>query len=46
MGGNVFEQQTHNASVSQLDLLDTFYSFLDEAARKDISNLKQFVIGQ
>ena len=46
VSGKLFEQQTHNASVSQLDLLDTFYSFLDEAARKDISNLKQFVIGQ
>ncbi len=46
VSGKLFEQQTHNASVSQLDLLDTFCSFLDEAARKDISNLKQFVIGQ
>ncbi|MBO4659386.1 MAG: hypothetical protein J5637_07170 [Prevotella sp.] len=45
VSGKLFEQQTHNASVSQLDLLDSFRSFLDEAERKDVSNLKQFVVG-
>ncbi len=45
MSGKLYEQQTRNASLSQLDLLDSFHSFLKEAARKDVSNLRQFVTG-
>lgn len=45
MSGRLYEQQTHNASLSQLDLLESFDSFLREARRKDISNLRQYVVG-
>lgn len=44
MSGKLYEQQTRNASLSQLDLLDSFYGFLEEAKRKDLSNLRQFVV--
>ena len=46
MSGRLYEQQTQNASISQLDLLDAFHSFLDEARRKDESNLRQYVLGE
>jgi hypothetical protein len=42
VSGTLFEQQTHNAVLSQLDLLDTFRSFLVEGAEKDLSNMRQF----
>ena len=42
VSGTLFEQQTHNATLSQLDLLDTFRSFLVEGAEKDLSNMRQF----
>ena len=42
MSGKLYEQQARNATLSQLDLLDTFYGFLREACQKDISNLRQF----
>lgn len=44
MSGKLYEQQTHNASLSQLDLLESFGSFLREARRKDLSNLRQYVV--
>ncbi|MBR6180650.1 MAG: hypothetical protein IKQ77_05500 [Prevotella sp.] len=42
VSGTLYEQQTRNATLSQLDLLDTFRNFLLEGARKDISNIQQF----
>ncbi len=38
----LYEQQTHNATLSQLDLLDTFRCFIDEGRQKDLSNIRQF----
>lgn len=42
VSGTLFEQQTRNATLSQLDLLDTFRSFVLDGAYKDISNIRQF----
>ena len=42
VSGTLYEQQTRNATLSQLDLLDTFRNFLLESARKDLSNIQQF----
>lgn len=42
VSGILYEQQTRNATLSQLDLLDTFRNFLLEGAQKDLSNIQQF----
>ncbi len=42
VSGTLYEQQTHNAALSQLDLLDTFRQFITEGRQKDISNIRQF----
>ena len=42
VSGTLYEQQTRNSTLSQLDLLDTFRNFLMEGARKDLSNIQQF----
>ena len=42
VSGTLYEQQTHNATLSQLDLLDTFNTFLDEGEKIDVSNIRQF----
>ena len=46
VSGTLYEQQTHNAALSQLDLLDTFRNFIKEGASKDISNILQFYTDQ
>ena len=46
VSGTLYEQQTRNATLSQLDLLDTFRNFLLEGARKDLSNIQQFYSGK
>ncbi len=46
VSGTLFEQQTHNATLSQLDLLDTFHSFLVEGAEKDLSLMRQYYTRQ
>ena len=42
VSGTLYEQQTHNATLSQLDLLDTYRQFILEGKQKDISNIRQF----
>ena len=42
VSGKLFEQQTRNATLSQLDLLDTFRNFLREGTEKDVANILQF----
>ena len=42
VSGTLYEQQTHNSALSQLDMLDTFRHFITEGMRKDISNVQQF----
>ena len=42
VSGTLYEQQTHNSALSQLDLLDSFRHFLTEGRRKDMSNVQQF----
>ena len=41
VSGTLFQQQTHNAMLSQLDLLDTFRDFILDGACKDMSNILQ-----
>ena len=43
VSGKLFEQQTQNATLSQLDLLDTFRNFIREGAEKDVANILQFI---
>ena len=42
VSGNLYEMQTHNASLSLLDLLDSFRHFISEATMKDVRNIQQF----
>ena len=42
VSGKLFEQQTHNATLSQLDLLDTFRHFIHDGMKKELSLLQQF----
>ena len=42
VSGKLYEQQTRNATLAQLDLLDTFHNFIREGVAKDISNIQQF----
>lgn len=37
-----FQQQTQNATMSLLDLLESFSSFVVDAAYKDVKNMQQF----
>lgn len=38
----LYQQQTQNATTSLLDLFDTFSSFIQDGARKDVKNIQQF----
>ena len=40
--GALYAQQTQNATMSLLDLLDSFSSFVKDSAYKDIKNIQQF----
>ena len=40
--GTLYAQQTQNATTSLLDLLESFSSFIIEAAYKDVKNIQQF----
>lgn len=40
--GTLYAQQTQNATTSLLDILDTFSSFIVDAAYKDVKNIQQF----
>jgi len=40
--GSLFAQQTQNATMSLLDLLETFSEFIVEGAIKDVKNMQQF----
>ena len=42
MSAALYNQQTQNATVSLLDLLDTFSEFTRDAAYKDVKNIQQF----
>ena len=42
VSGTLYEQQTRNATLSQLDLLDSFRRFLHDGAYKDVCNILQF----
>lgn len=39
---SLYQQQTQNATTSLLDLLDSFSSFVKDAALKDVKNMQQF----
>jgi len=41
ISGTLYEQQTHNASLSQLDLLDSFRHFVRDGLYKEMLNLQQ-----
>ena len=38
----LYNQQTQNATTSLLDILDSFSSFVKDAAMKDVKNMQQF----
>lgn len=40
--GSLYQQQTQNATMSLLDLMDSFSSFVIDAAYKDVKNMQQF----
>lgn len=40
--GVLYQQQAQNATITLLDILDTFDSFIRECAYKDVENIKQF----
>lgn len=42
MSASLYSQQTQNATISLLDVLDTFSNFICEGASKDVDNIKQF----
>ena len=42
MSAALYNQQTQNATISLLDLLDTFSEFVRDAAYKDVKNIQQF----
>ena len=44
VSGVLYEQQTRNATLSQLDLLDTFRNFIREGMKKDVSNIRQHAL--
>ena len=39
--GTLFKQQTHNATTSLADIIDTFVAFLTDGAYKDLDNIRQ-----
>lgn len=42
ISGNLYAQQTQNATTSLLDLLDSFSGFVIDGAYKDVKNMQQF----
>ncbi len=42
MSASLYHQQTQNATVSLQDVLDTYQSFQEEGARKDVKNIQQY----
>ena len=40
--GTLYAQQTHNATTSLLDLLETYSTFVVDGAYKDLKNIQQF----
>lgn len=40
--GTLYAQQTHNATTSLLDLLETYSTFVVDSAYKDLKNIQQF----
>ena len=46
MSAALYSQQTQNATVSLLDLLDAYSSFIEEGAYKDVKNIQQFYTGK
>lgn len=42
MSASLYHQQTQNSTTSLLDLLDSFSSFVLDAAYKDVKNIQQF----
>ena len=42
VSGKLYEQQTRNATLAQIDLIDTFQNFIREGLAKDVSNIQQF----
>lgn len=42
MSASLYAQQTQNASVSLLDVLDSFSSFVTDSAYKKVKNIQQF----
>ncbi len=42
MSASLYNQQTQNATMSLLDLLDTYSSFIRDGAYKDVKNIQQF----
>lgn len=42
MSAALYSQQTQNATIGLLDLLDAYNSFMTEAAYKDVKNIQQF----
>ena len=46
MSASLYNQQTQNATMSLLDLLESFSSFVKEGAYKDVKNIQQFYDGR
>lgn len=42
MSGNLYAQQTQNATTSLLDLLESFSGFVVDGAYKDVKNMQQY----
>lgn len=42
MSASLYNQQAQNATITLLDILDTYSSFLREGAMKDVKNIQQF----
>lgn len=42
MSAELFSRQTHNATTTLLDILDTFDEFVRDGAYKDVSNILQY----
>lgn len=46
VSGNLYAQQTQNATTSLLDLLDSFSVFVIDGAYKDVKNMQQYYDGK
>lgn len=46
MSAALYSQQTQNATVSLLDLLDAYSAFIEEGAYKDVKNIQQYYTGK